>query len=215
MPQLANSHSLLMVRRAITPPLVLATLSLLGCSGSRGGAPTPEAAFETFKASQAKGDYRTAFSQMTPDCLEISLGNSVIWVALMKDWLDPSKVAEVEKIFNKYDVKTVDPKKLNFTHLQDTIKASVGDVKDKTACIAEVLTWIDKNCPPQNRQEGLEQFAGATLVGVRIEGDRASGAMRYIEAQYEKMIPVRFERIGGRWFMDLTDASVPASPASK
>lgn len=191
--------------------LALSMVSMVGCSGRQeSGGVTPEEAFEKFKLAEAKEDYQTAFSQNTPASQQASLGNCVIWITMMRSFLDPTKMAEIERIYAKYGVRNLDLQKLglkelDFNDLGEVHQQIVGDVRDKAACIGEVLPWINKNCPVLNQKP--DTFAKATLVGIKIDGEHASGTIEFPKDSKESRVNVGFERISGRWFIDWTTNS--------
>src|SRR5262249_677548 len=73
-------------------------------------------------------------------------------------------------------------------------------VKDKPACFADIMTWIEKNSPEQQGADNMKRIASATLTDVKIEGDTASGMVKADNVQGTVM---KFKKMDGQWYLDM------------
>ncbi len=142
-----------MTQQKCSLAMAAVVLAFAGCSGSggsssSGGGATPQAVFDNFKSATQAKDFQKAFAQTTPDSQEVVLGAMAMGLNMMA-MLDPSKNTEANQILEKHGVKKLDmtgpPPNMNDP--KSFMKQMVGGVKDKPACIAEIMTWMEKNSP--------------------------------------------------------------------
>jgi hypothetical protein len=200
--------------RAITISCVaIVALSIAGCSG--GGAATPEAAFENFKSAMKNKDFKTAFAQTTPDSQDIMIGgfSMALPMAAADPQKGPKSAEELKKILDQHGVKPIDFSQFKPTQDPRSIfkEASAG-VKDKPACLADIITWVTTN--DKNSSMGFEKFSATTLSDVKTEGDTATGTLKSDAAGPGPQTDfMKFKRLDGAWFIDLA-GMMPGMPAS-
>ncbi len=191
---------------------------LVGCGGatgsSSGGGATPQAVFENFKAAAKTKDYKAAFAQTTPDSQELVAGAMAMGISMF-GMMDPNKGTEANQILEKHGIKKLDmtgpPPNMNDP--KSFMKQMVGSVKDKPACIAEMIAWMEKNSPNKDAAAapGTDEFANATLEEVKIDGNTATGTIKNQKATGPQKQDARFQKIGDLWFIDFA-AMMPAGP---
>jgi hypothetical protein len=95
-----------------------------------------------------------------------------------------------------------DPTKSN---PQEAMKKLTADVKDKAACLAELMAWFEKNGDANTKNSmGSEQISNSTLSDVKIEGDRATGKVTMKKDGKDQTQDVQFQKIDGKWYADMS-----------
>jgi hypothetical protein len=198
-----------------TSPRLLAFIiaaSLLATAAIAADTPkaaTPEAAFENFKASAAKKDYKSLFNTITPDSQDVLLGGAALNIQV-RATVDP-KYAEGAKLLEKHGVKMLE--QTNPTANRGPmaiIKEAVAGVKDKAACFIELQQWAEKTFPEAKANAGkMADVADSKLVDVKVDGDTATGSLKVIQDGKETPQTIKFKKTGDAWYVDFA-ALVPA-----
>ena len=198
--------------------VVALAIPLTGCGGSNAvggyGGATPEAAFENFKSANKSKDFRSALGQTTPETQEMTIAGLAVFAPMMAA-IDPEKgadkVKEIQKILDKHGVKTLDPAQM--APGQDpkaALKSMTANVKDKPACAAEIMTWMDANSSKDvNSNFAMKDMGDATLVDLKVEGDSATAAVKGMPDHPSDTL--KFKKIDGAWYLDLSD-KMPGGP---
>jgi hypothetical protein len=191
-----------------------AALSLAGCSGgANGSSATPEAAFENFMSAMKNKDYKSAFAQTTPESQDVMIGSFAMFVpmaAAADPQNGPKSAAEIKKILDQHGVKSIDSSQLKPTQdPRSLFKQATIEVKDKPACLADIINWISTQ--DKNPSLGFDKFGTATLADVKTEGETASGTMKSSTGPASQSEPMKFKRIDGVWLIDLA-AMMPFPP---
>jgi hypothetical protein len=194
--------------RAILMAMAAALMFPLAARAA-GGASTPEGVFENFKTAMKNKDYKSGYAQMTPDSQDMMLGGLAISMTMGPN-ADPAKAAEAQKVADKYGVKKIDVTKLQpGQDPASLVKESVADVKDKAACFADMMTWMENNAAGKDRAEKMEAYSRAELTDLKIEGDIANGMVKLKRNGQENSNPMSFKKIGGNWYIDLVAQAGP------
>ena len=182
-----------------------------------GGGATPEAAFDNLKSAMSNKDYKTGFAQMTPNTQDVILGGMVMAMS-SRLGLDPAKASEAQKIVERYGIKKMDPTKTQPNQGPQTmLQQTVANVKDKPACFAEMMAWME-NTPPTKSEKNVDVKSQggtasvialirrfpATLVDVKTQGDTARGTIKMKFGNQETSGPMAFKKVGGMWYIDMT-----------
>jgi hypothetical protein len=199
-------------------------LSLAGCgstgSSTPGGGATPQAVFENFKTATQAKDYQKASAQTTPESQDMLLGGIAVVMRMMA-MFDPNQGAEVQKILDKHGVE-----KLDMNAPPDTkdpkamMTRMVSGVKDKPACIGELMAWMEKNGNKKTDGGAMtfgpgpdaDKFADATLEDVKIDGPSATGTIKSKKANDKMHDEAKFKKIGELWFIDFASMMPIGAP---
>jgi hypothetical protein len=209
--------SFTMIIQKYTLAIATVVLALAGCGGggsSSGGGATPQAVFDNFKSAAKTKDYKTAFAQTTPDSQEMVAGAMAMGMSMFS-MMDPKKDPEANQILEKHGVKKLDmtgpPPNMNDP--KSFMKQMVGGVKDKPACIAEIITWMEKNANQNGEAApGTEEFANATLEDVKVDGNSATGTIKTKKGDVERKQDAKFQKIGDLWFVDFAGMMPTGGP---
>jgi hypothetical protein len=203
-----------------TIALAVAALSLVVaamfplCALAAGGASTPEGVFNNFKTAMKDKDFKSGFAQLTPDSQDMMLGSLAANISLGFG-MDPTKGPDVQKMMDKHGIKKIDPTTIQpGTDPRVLLKDTVANVKDKPACFADLMTWMENNSEGKDRAEKMEAYAHAELVDLKTEGDSAVGSVKVKRNGNEESNPMTFKKIGGTWFIDLAAQAGPAGRAA-
>ncbi len=211
------------MRRSFLTGLLIAALAAGGCGGGGSGGgtgmagATPQDTFEAMKGAAAKQDWTGMVSCMTPETQEMMLGGMAMMVQFMG--MVPGgadKLKGANEILTKHGVKLDatpqlpgltggDPTKAN---PQDAMKKLTADVKDKAACLGELMAWLQKN-GDENTKKSLnsDEIATSTLTDVKIDGDKATGKLTSKKDGKDQTQDVQFKKIDGKWYAELTGGS--------
>lgn len=190
--------------------LLTSALILPQAALAAGGGSTPEAVFDNFKTAMKTKDYKTGFAQMTPDSQDMILGQLAIGMSTGIG-IDPAKAPEAQKFVEKQGVKKVDVSKLQAGQdPRSIVKESLSEVKDKPACFADLMSWMETNAAGKDRAEKIEAYARAQLVDVKTENDTATGVVKVKHGEEENSSTMAFKSIGGAWYIDLVGGGPPA-----
>ncbi len=202
--------------RILNATLILALVtSFSGCgkSGGSSGGATPEATFESFKASMQAKDYKKGFNHLTPESQDMMLGGMAMMVGMIASF-DAQKGPEVQKILDDHGVKKLDAAAITPSgDPKDAMKQLTSGVKDKPACIAAIMTWMEKNADKKG-DSPAEEFGMAELVEVKIEGDTAKGTIKTKKDGEEKSQPADFKKVGGVWLIDMSKSLEQTPPGA-
>jgi hypothetical protein len=194
---------------------LIVAASLLAAAAIAADAPkaaTPEAAFENFKASAAKKDYKSLFNTITPDSQDVLVGGMALNLQVMA-MMDPAKYADGKKLLQKHGVKELDPTQMQFsaTRLLPLMKETAAGVKDKPACFTEIQEWAEKNVPDAKANAGkIADIASSKLSDVKTSGDTATANLKVTQDGKESPPqPIIFKKMGEAWYVDFA-ALVPA-----
>ena len=204
--------------KKIVGPLgaALCSLLLLGCPGGeqggakaeavapaveapKPGAATPEEAYSQAKQLVTAGDWKGFYGLIVPAGRDEALGGMVFGASMMAGFSDDkTKKDAVEALTKKHGIG--EPSKdVKGEQLQAEMARVVSTVADKPGCFADYMSWMQANA-----KEGRRLELG-TLERVTITGDTAQGFEVMPKADGTKAEkPMRFQRVDGRWFMDLT-----------
>jgi hypothetical protein len=178
--------------------LVTVAAFLAGCGG---GASSPEAAFDTFADAAKSKDYQAMIESVTPETQEMMLG-SMVFGASFQAMADESKQASLDELFKKYGIDTQSDAMGEVDDPEKAMKQLVAGVKDRPACFAAIMEWIEENTEGERPDmfEGAD-FDEAELTEVKIDGDKATGTV--VTDGNEDSNPMQFQRIDGVWYIDL------------
>ncbi|HZZ28307.1 MAG TPA: hypothetical protein VFE46_09930 [Pirellulales bacterium] len=174
---------------------------------------TPEAAFKRYKTAMASKDYKSAYSQMTPESQDIMLGAMAMTLNMIAA-IDQSKEPDIRKIREKYGLKNLDLSTVGPNTDQNAMfKQLIAEVKDKPACLAEIITWIDNNAHDKEQadQAAFGLIGDGELINVKIDGENAAGTVQSKTGGTEKADQVKFKKADGKWLIDVTYL-LPAEP---
>ncbi len=191
--------------RLISAALVAAVL-LPGISYAAGNA-SPEDAYKAFASAMKDKDFKKGFAQVTPDSQDMLIGGLAISIPYMPV-NDPTKRDEAQKILDKYGVKKMDPTKMTPGQgPQAIMKDMAGDVKDKPACIADLMDWMQKNSSqPGAGEQKFQAMGDSQLADVKISGDTATGNVKIKVGDKEESKPLDFKKVGDSWYLDFAAA---------
>ncbi len=179
-----------------------------------GGASSPEGVFENFKTAMKSKDYKSGFAQMTPDSQDMMLGGLAMAMS-MGFGIDPEKAADAQKVVEKYGVKKMDPTKIQPGQDPRTmVKETIADVKDKPACFADMMSWMETNASGKDRAEKMEAYSHAELSDLKTAGDTATANVKVKRNGEENSSPMSFKKIDGSWYIDLTAQGAPPGHAA-
>lgn len=206
------------MRRTLVAGLLIVALAAGGCGGVGGGSSvagaTPQETFDGMKAAAAKKDWTGMVSGMTPETQDLMLGGMTMMVQFMG--IVPGgadKLKGANDILTKYGVKLdATPKLPDLTggdptkaDPQDAMKKLTAGVKDKAACLGELMAWLEKN-GDENTKKGMnsDDIAASTLSDVKIDGDTATGKLTSKKDGKDQTQDVHFKKIDGKWYADMT-----------
>lgn len=186
----------------------LTCVALIGCPGGpKGGAPaaaqsggaaTPEEAFARAKQASAAGEWRTYYDLLAPTTRDEMLGGIVFASAMLAGFSkDPTLKTKVEDLAKKHGVREAE--KREPSEMDRVMVAAVAGVADKPACFADFMAWI-----VANNDEGATLLEMGVLDRVTITGDTAQGIQVTTKKGGREESPIVFQRVDGRWFLDLT-----------
>ena len=96
----------------------------------------------------------------------------------------------------------LDPSKAN---PQDAMKKVTADVKDKAACLGELMAWLEKNGDENTKSSmNSDHIPGSTLADVKIDGDTATGKLTSKKDGKDQTQDVQFKKIDGKWYADMS-----------
>jgi hypothetical protein len=202
------------MRRTFVAGLLIVALAAGGCNGGGGAGlagATPQETFDAMKAAAVKKDWSGMISCMTPQTQEMMLGGMAMMVEFMG-----AIPGGGDKMKGASDILTRHGAKLDTSGLigspdatkpnpQEALKKLVGDVKDKPACLAEVMAWLEKN-GDDKMKSGMnsDQMANSTLSDVKVEGDKATAKITSKKDGKEESHDVHFQKIDGKWYADMS-----------
>src|SRR5262249_5282828 len=92
------------------------------------------------------------------------------------------------------------------------MKDLTANVKDKPACVAEIMAWMESKSPNKEQSgTGMDELASATIEDVKIDGDSATATVKAKNAGQEKSNPAKFKKIDSVWYVDLAGL-LPGTP---
>ncbi len=209
------------MRRTFVTGLLIVALAAGGCSGGGGGpgmaGATPQETFDAMKAAAVKKDWNGMISCMTPQTQEMMLGGMAMMVEFMGAMPGGGdKLKGAADILTSHGAKL--DAKLDMASLaggpdgakpnpQEALKKLVGDVKDKPACLAEVMAWLEKNGDDKMKSGSMsDQMAASTLSDVKIDGDKATAKITSKKDGKDESQDVQFQKIDGKWYADMSAA---------
>ena len=206
------------MRRNYVAALSLAALLLSGCGSGGGGSSlagaTPQDTFDAMKGAAAKKDWTGMASCMTPETQDLTIGGMAMMVqfmGMMPGGADKLKGAT--DILTKHGVKLdAAPKMPDLTgggadsaaKAQDAMKQLTSGVKDKAACLGELMAWFQQNGDEsQKKNMNPDEIAKSTLADVKIDGDNATGKVTSKKDGKDNTEDMHFKRIDGKWYVDM------------
>ena len=168
------------------------------------------------KAAAAKKDWTGMVSCMTPETQELMLGGMTMMVQFMG--MMPGSGDKMKgglEFLTRYGVKLdAAPKMPDFTagldpfkaNPQDAMKKVTADVKDKAACLGELMAWLEKNGDENTKSSmNSDQDLGSTLADVKIDGDTATGKLT-VQERWQEFNPgtCQVKKIDGKWYADMS-----------
>ena len=198
------------MRLILAASLLLSTFAFTGCGGggsssSLAGA-TPQATFDAMKGAAAKKDWGGMISCMSADSQDMMIGGMSMMVQMMSAFGGGDKMKGASDILTKHGVKMempTDPAAA--ANPQDAMKKATAGVKDKTACLSELMVWFEKNGDEKQKANfNPDEMASAVLADVKIDGDTATGKVTTKKGGEEKTDDAHFKKVDGKWYMDLT-----------
>jgi hypothetical protein len=179
-------------------------LSLAGCGG--GGA-SPQATFDKFTSAMQKKDYETGMSQLTPESQDMMLAMMAMVASFSSmDPTNPDAGKEVKAIMEKHGIKdTGGP----MAPAAADGKSPFADVKNKPACIGELMVFLEKG--GKGGPSPAAQLATARLEDVKVTGDTAEGKIKVKKGDADQTEPAKFKKIGDVWLIDFASTMNDAS----
>ncbi len=173
---------------------VAGTLLLAAC-GARGGAASPQEAFDAARAAAGRKDWATFISMYDSAGARFQAHTALVFCE-MAAGPDVGARAGLEGIAARHGVDPTklkgDPRPSREAALRN-IEEAFRNVRDFPALFVETMGFLRDRAPAAPFEP-----IGTGLAGVKVEGDRASGkAARRAGAAEE----VEFRREGGKWFI--------------
>jgi len=195
----------------------LCSVVLLGCPGGeqgggakaeavapaveapKPGAATPEEAYTQAKQCVSGGDWKGFYGLIVPATRDEALGGMVFAASMMAGFSDDKAKKDAVEALSKRHAIGEPSKEVKGEQLQAEMARVVSTVADKPGCFADFMAWLQANA-----KEGRKLELG-TLERVTITGDTAQGFEVLPKPDGTKTEkPMRFQKVDGRWFMDLT-----------
>jgi len=199
--------------------VVLVGLTMAGCGeGGGGGGATPDATFEAMKKAAAKGDWTAMVSHTTPESQDMMIGGLTFMTQFASALGGPAEAAKmkpVSEVLTKHGVNLdmkLDDAKPTFPppgpeeaekKQKEVMKKMTANVKNKPACIGEVMAALEKS-GDKKAADSAKEILDSKLSDVKIEGDVAKGKMTVTKDGKEKTEDVEFKKINGKWYADMT-----------
>ena len=195
---------------------------MAGCGkgGGGGGGATPDATFEAMKKAAAKGDWAAMVAHTTPESQDVMIGGLAIMTQFASALGGPDEAAKmkpVTELLTKHGVNmdtklddakpTVPPPTPEEAEKKqrEAIKEMTANVKNKPACIGEVMAALEKS-GNKKAADSTKEILDSKLSDVKIEGDVAKGKLTVTKDGKEKTEDVEFKKIKGKWYADLAKA---------
>lgn len=170
-------------------------------SASKGGAKSPQAAFEKLKASANGRDYRSLFQVLTTPSQDKMLVGVLIGSGLslvpVGTKARPGKKKELDAIFDKHGVKDSakptgisDPMKM-----MEQMSKELAEVKDRAGLFDDLMKYLERS------NLGQKHYEVVSLENLKQNGKRATGTV--VMKGHPKR-PVEFHEIDGLWYVYLT-----------
>jgi hypothetical protein len=203
------------MQRTLVAGLLIVTMA--GCGGGSGGGSTPQGTFDAMKAASAKHDWNGMVSCMSAETQDLMLGSMTMMVQFMG--MMPGggdKLKGASEILAKHGVKLDAPPKMDLgadpskADPTAAMKQLTAGVKDKPACLAELMEWMEKNGDKSHKAE-FDQMADATLSDVKIDGDKATGKVTAKVDGKDQTHDAHFKKIDGKWYVDLSAEMGPGA----
>ncbi|HZZ74037.1 MAG TPA: hypothetical protein VFE24_17420 [Pirellulales bacterium] len=193
------------MRHFLLAIVALFLTSQTGCNGASASG-SPEATLETMKSAAMKKDWRAmaeCYTEPSKDLMLFGLAISIDTSELVADDKQQPAFKEAKAILAKHHVKSLDDRASDGGRIKPAELSA--DVKDKAACIAELMNWYDKNGSSEQKtmQMSPAEYGTAKLEGVKIEGDQATGTVTSTFNGKEDSQPMSFKKVNGKWYFDL------------
>ena len=167
---------------------------------------TPEATFEGMKQAASKKDWPGFVSGMTSDTQNMMIGGFTMMA--MPGIPGGEKLQGLPELLTKHGAKPLTLNDLIATQgdqkkMMDLMSKAGADVKDKPACIGEVMVVMEKSLGDDNKiGKNFDDIASTTLADVKIDVDTASGTIKSKKAD-QKDEKITFKKVDGKWYMDV------------
>ena len=206
------------MKHVFTAGVVLVGLTMAGCGeGAGGGGATPDATFEAMKKAAAKGDWTAMVAHTTPESQDVMIGGLTLMTQFASALGGPDEAAKmkpVTELLTKHGVNVdiKDDAKPAFPppspeeaekKQKEMMKKMTANVKNKPACIGEVMATLEKS-GDKKIADSNKEILDSKLSDVKIEGDVAKGKLTVTKDGKEKTEDVEFKKINGKWYADMT-----------
>ncbi|HZZ74038.1 MAG TPA: hypothetical protein VFE24_17425 [Pirellulales bacterium] len=169
-------------------------------------ASTPEATFDGMKKAAAKKDWAGFASGLSSGSQDLMIG--AFSMMSMPGIPGSDKLKGVSEVMTKHGVKPISLNDIvavggDQGKVMDLISKSGENVKDKSACIGDVMGWMEKNADkdsPIKTEFKADEIAASTISDVKIDGNKATAM---IKSKKDKPDEVDFQKIDGKWYMDM------------
>ena len=206
--------------------LAFIAVTLFGCSSKTGdektgngngkaaakSQATPQETYNNLKNAAENDNWSEALLYVTPDSQHIMLGGMIFVSTMVVGFSeDKAKQESFEKLLKQHGVN-VDDKSSPATldDIEEVMKALVGNVKDKGACLSALMDWMKKNMADKAGQL-TEPITKIEIGEVKIDGDTATAT---ITVDGKPDDPTIFAKIDGKWYIDIL-ASEKAKKSGK
>lgn len=206
------------VTKLIAVAAVLAAALLMAGCGGKGGAATPQAAFEKMQAAAKEKRWKDMYGTMTPQTQERMIGSMImvpmmIWgmqEAFAGDDAEKKKAAQDKLKAFSDTLKThgidLDEKKEgdkpNVQNPDEMFKELLKNVKDRPALFEFVMKTLDEL--PDAKSNPM---VDGKLEDLKESGDSATATVKTKQDETETSTAIEFKKIDGGWFVHMPDSA--------
>lgn len=206
-------------RAAVLTALLVSTFCLANTPAqepeSATGFKTPQAVFDAAVKAEKKNDHKAIALLLTPKSQTKLVGELALFCKrLMVDDVDDdagderkAALAKLKKIMTKHGLTKDVMGKLKQTEdskgLEANDKVIHAAVKDKPACVNDLVRWYDDLGGPGKWSWALPK--DVSLKDVKIVGDKATGTLVRKGDDKDLEEPIEFAKIKGGWRLGLPE----------